>query len=1132
MSNTNAFTSQNYVSFQPQSSNLNTDASQQNFNTAVPPTFENSIRDNSMININSNAINVPTTTTLSTITNSNSDIPISNDARPKRATGNNKFIISEQINDTDQFAVLETSSSHSLTPNEDTSSSTQSSNDDRNNFSNSQYHVQPSNGGNKLSQQHQTGKSGKSGKVGKACDQCRFRKVKCNGENPCTRCVKSSASCTYNYVFKMRNSVKRKPVINDTEKPKRKRGRPPKIHLTSPPLSNLNLPSSKNDTHSTNDTNLERNTISQSYTKTDFTHIDAPSVINKQTPLLHNSKNSLSMFSNIPNIPPTPINPPHNLFASKADQMRQSYLSINHNQPSPPKFQSRYSSSQPEIFNYQPNYIPATPSFQDDNIKQYGKPFSTTSKPGETNLENRLQKLETMLSVLIDKVSSPSVNNIFTLKNKSSTSTLTPQSFPLNGTETLSTNLLLLDDGNDDDGTPDETYEITNTDQFNGLFTHTAIFFLSRLGLISLESKMPDPNLLLPLRKILGIVSPCEERAMSIWKNPISETKLTPFPSREMICYLIEKIISFNLIVQLIDMPHLKKLFRLYCDHRDGLIREPKFSYSEYFLMNAFLLMAIEVVSEMVRTNTISDEGFPGLSYFESIKGNILDNAIFYYVRVSVISGGLTAISASLLLSFYADWVSLSRAAYLISSTAIRQAQELGLHLEDSYRGLESNERNLKLNLWWTCYLIDKELCIRWGHTAVISDADVSAPPLPGFEAFWSPNNFESYPENLNGKETERKSVRSKRGVEIRATLTPLLENISKAAIVEQFVSVDYALLCSKIYHAFLRANAMKNITKKSINSVLVDTLHELDCWRKNIPLQIQPRDGDDDHEILEFINSMKKQNSKIAFYKMYMATEFHVRYHHLKLMIHRAYIKNWVLKFSEPFKISLCKEQMASARSILRLSFVVDNNFGNFINYFAFYPFHAFVLICAYYVHSKKKLPEMETDFKLLIDCLKVRLQEEIESDVCEKRRHINYVLKALFYATYHTCVARFGEFDLPGVEVLQDITEIQNGVKSIDEIVLIKTEPKRHAKVRPFCKMPYYENQDSTSSKLNQELSETLRNSNPARTPNVEFLLSPSNQPAVTPSYLEEMEFSKDNFFHNMLNIPNYFMDPLADD
>ncbi|OXT09690.1 hypothetical protein B9K06_27355, partial [Bacillus sp. OG2] len=70
-----------------------------------------------------------------------------------------------------------------------------------------------------------------------ACDHCRTRKVKCDGEETCSRCLSKGLECTYNYIFKKRVRKKHDQIIN---RPKRKRGRPRKsIVTTNSPLQQL-----------------------------------------------------------------------------------------------------------------------------------------------------------------------------------------------------------------------------------------------------------------------------------------------------------------------------------------------------------------------------------------------------------------------------------------------------------------------------------------------------------------------------------------------------------------------------------------------------------------------------------------------------------------------------------------------------------------------------------------------------------------------------------------------------------------------------------------------------------------------------------------------------------------------------
>ncbi|KAJ5715285.1 uncharacterized protein N7483_012466 [Penicillium malachiteum] len=50
--------------------------------------------------------------------------------------------------------------------------------------------------------------------VFKACDACRQRKLKCNGLNPCERCINNSAQCNYRKKARRRDTATQKTVTN------------------------------------------------------------------------------------------------------------------------------------------------------------------------------------------------------------------------------------------------------------------------------------------------------------------------------------------------------------------------------------------------------------------------------------------------------------------------------------------------------------------------------------------------------------------------------------------------------------------------------------------------------------------------------------------------------------------------------------------------------------------------------------------------------------------------------------------------------------------------------------------------------------------------------------------------------
>lgn len=940
------------------------------------------------------------------------------------------------------------------------------------------------------------------------------------------------------------------------DKPKRKRGRPRKI-----PLPVTELLDEFNSVE-----NIPTNTSAEGFTSKEVL-----------TPTVQTSAFSQGQDPN-PTGSQDGVSPIMNLNLRNQTQIQTQTSSQNddtthngavHNSPAVPSheltsLQAPNSQNIPSNTQYMENILNYDSEFY-TNSNYKSKIEHTEKQPGD--VEKRLEKMESMISLLLNKMTQSPTDKTITPSSYNSLSSIAPSpTFKLDVTENSSfTDQHKIPEpdsyaANDAIAASSENIENECVQKWNGLFMHTSIFFLSKIGLLVLEQKMEQPETLNPIKQILQVSTPFEKKILSIWTNPISSSELHPLPSRKNIESLIKHLDLSVLTSKIINFDYLKYLFKLYCDFRDGLIPEPTFSYSDYLLMNTSLLVACIFVNEVVRLEISNNVILPEFTSIKEIEYKLLDNSLFYFHRISVISCGLSAVSASLLLAFYAENASLSRSAYLISSTAIRLAQELGLHIEDAYRGLKPKERSLRLNTWWACYVFDKEMSVRWGHSPVINDDDVSTPPIPGFEAFWSPN--------LSDDKSESK--RSLLTCEIQAALNPLLDNINDATILEQYLTTDFAFITSKVYNNFLKANALKHLSRDEAQKLIKSTVHELDCWRKNIPEKIRPNVNGDE-AFYDYINTLKSCNSKISIYTMVLATAYHVRYHHIKLMIYRAYAKyNFIYHGSKVTELEY-GEPVLSARSILKVSCIVDGSFGYFANYFMFYPFNSFLAICGYYIYSDDRSQFLESDLQLLIDCLRSRRKPFLSNDVSSERgRLVDLVLKGMLYATYKTCCARFGEIKLDGIDILQDILDIESGKKTADELVTVmRNDISETSSVpRRFCKLPFFSTSFDSPADNTKSPSDTVRfnsairgiqnnnnngngsdssrltesisngaNNNVDRTPSVSFLLSTSNsinEPTEQPlnpnsgfEYFDTNFRGRDTIFQNMLSIPNYFGD-----
>ena len=334
----------------------------------------------------------------------------------------------------------------------------------------------------------------------------------------------------------------------------------------------------------------------------------------------------------------------------------------------------------------------------------------------------------------------------------------------------------------------------------------------------------------------------------------------------------------------------------------------------------------------------------------------------------------------------------------------------------------------------------------------------------------------------------------------------------------------------------------MKNLSLIEIKERLNETLNEIENWRNNIPKKLRPDNSLNNFEFNENIEVLKNKNDKFSNYKMIVALGFNVKYHHIKLMVFIAYSKYYYLEFGkECIEREIYLNPIISARCILKMSCIVDSRFGNYANYFIFYPFNAFLTICSSYIYLDNELNlnkfEIIEDFKLLIDCVKLHIEpfQNIHNKLASRYKLVSLILKSMLYATYKSCIEKYGEFTneykIDGIEILNDIDDIvKQNKKPIDLLDLninYFNELKNHN--YNSTKLPYFTTNDNNNYNNNYN----NNSNNNDKTPTVSFLLSPdkfelnSNVSSHTDNELNIQE----NFFQNMMNIPNYFMDFTTD-
>lgn len=751
-------------------------------------------------------------------------------------------------------------------------------------------------------------------------------------------------------------------------------------------------------------------------------------------------------------------------------------------------------------------------------------------------LEDRLSRMEEMVKALVEKVSSQSF-----VKDDNVRMDATPANTP---SALLNTITKQASDNSSISGitslSASEKRDMSGTNVSvvyeSGAFLQTSMFLLSPPGIKWIESTLKNPKPVSSIVAIIKFAAPFEKNLLSEWVDPIEQSKLNPLPKREIISVLFEYIKISILITRVVDMDYLERLFQDYCNYRDKLIPEPEFTYGEYLLMNSALLIGCTALIELMNTQPLSSHNF-SMSDIRKVERDVFDNSIFYYHRCSVISHGIASVSGSVILAFYADAISLSRAAFLIGSTAIRQAQQLGLHRDESYRGLTPPERTMRLRIWWTIYIFDKEMCFRWGHSPVINDDDVSAPPLPGTEAFWSFN-----------ERTENKT-RDRMVYDIQTMLDGMIETDALEDL-DLYINADYGFIISDVYRTLLSANSVKLSSAETIIATRDSLFKDLETWRTTLPSKVRPRskyDGDFRDDFADLKNDLSPRN--ICW--LVMISSYNIRYHHLRMIIGRTtshYLCELELKKPglqlNPTHLKLGLE---SARSVLDVACLVDSRFGNYANYLIFYPFNAFLTICAYYIYTIADPPEsMKRDLELLMKSV-LTYFNPFSNDTRrnEKGWLFSAVAKCMLYLTIQSIedrgviVPTSPEFQSQCDMIFDPIRSFLEHNIKIDDLVLTVRNKMQLLDVRSrkFATLPVNFKSPPEFSSMDRSVANTPDSNDIPVSPMLNNEKTPSQLHAIASSTLAGHEIENENndwnfegaelFLQNMLNIPNYMMD-----
>ncbi|RCK65207.1 Thiamine repressible genes regulatory protein thi1 [Candida viswanathii] len=427
-----------------------------------------------------------------------------------------------------------------------------------------------------------------------------------------------------------------------------------------------------------------------------------------------------------------------------------------------------------------------------------------------------------------------------------------------------------------------------------------------------------------------------------------------------------------------LERKYITGLFDKYYQEKDVPNRSI-FTWSELLIMSSTIGISVSLIldernlgkkssSEMI--NSLSD------AQLIEINSKCFYSMVLYYNRLCYVSEGITSVQALVFWVIYLESIISSLRVNVVPITiAVKYAEDLGLHLHETYEGLSWDEQLVRKTLWWFCEFYLIEYNTRSGHPAgltleeVISLEDVSSNAV--IKSNW--NLLESYFKSPNDASVLAK-IRESNAT--HRCVAYVMYCVSKIRI--KSFDLLYKSNCKMTVSQLINNLELLNDEMKSIN---------------NAPLSFKFYDDDD------FMFHSKKSIALVQKldngYENYFFLNL-VYFQHLmtinRIKVPQTTAQKYLDKVSEFTKIA-----NKSARTILHVTRSLklqDLAFTTF-SWILYYPYVAFLHLGGYCMEHPH-YNGIEEDLKLLINVSLLFFPYKLDPKTAPVRRNC---VRQLFY-------------------------------------------------------------------------------------------------------------------------------------
>ncbi|CUM68292.1 uncharacterized protein PRCAT00006014001 [Priceomyces carsonii] len=355
-------------------------------------------------------------------------------------------------------------------------------------------------------------------------------------------------------------------------------------------------------------------------------------------------------------------------------------------------------------------------------------------------LDSRLSRLENVIIKLSDKLSDSREMNMYP-EDKSFTVGNSPPSSNSYNADNFTSDSTDLEDVAEPRKHSSKANNANSIEVYFG--SHSVLTIFSEKSLLWMQNILgPElSHLINPVRNLPVVLQSNMKPFVLKWVDPpvineIQKKKLLekPFPlNYQLVFDLLSNYFDTILVTRVaVDKNIVIQMFKDYYGPSNR-----KFKISELLIMSTAIALSIVFYNEKLGVAKCAGESADmdipdtlkeaSSDFLISLENEMLANSIYYYHRICVLRDGIETIQAIILLIILIDSSSLSsHMNFMLSTVAIRFAQEMGLHRGETYDGLDVLEIHRRKKVWAFCLYLDMEICFRGGKPPLINTSDIS----------------------------------------------------------------------------------------------------------------------------------------------------------------------------------------------------------------------------------------------------------------------------------------------------------------------------------------------------------------------------------------------------------------------